>query len=97
MLFNCSNCLSCKRNVDEVKITLHQLSPSNICNKICEYNVHYEHCHSLVEDERRFSKHRQEENVSKIELQLRFFTYITNHHLNTKTCKKSRYKDEGYN
>ena len=73
MLFNYSNCLSCKRNVDDVKITLHQLFPSNICNKICEYNVHCKYCHLLVEDERKFSKHQQEENVSKIELQLRFF------------------------
>ena len=88
MLFNYNNCLSCKKKIDDVKITLHQLFPANICNKICEYNVHCKYCHLLVEDERKFSKHRQEENVSKIELQLRFFQLYNKPPFEWKDVKK---------
>lgn len=73
MLFNYSHCVCCKNDMNKTKMTLYNIFPVNICNKICEYNVHCKYCNLLVEDERKFSKLQHEEDVSKIELQIRFF------------------------
>lgn len=74
MLFNYSHCRCCKKEMNETKMTLHNILPVNVCNRICEYNVYCEYCNLLVENEHRFSKIKQEAGVSKIELQIRYFT-----------------------
>ena len=84
MLFNYSKCECCKNKKNDVKITLHYLLPVNICNIIYGYILHYEYCNLLLEGEIKFTKHKQEENVNKIELQIRFFNSIINHRLNGK-------------
>ena len=76
MLFNYSHCVCCKKGMNNTKLTLHNILPVNICNRICEYNVYCDYCKLLVEDERKFSKLKQEEDVSKIELQIRFFLSV---------------------
>ena len=74
MLFSYSHCRCCKKDMNETKMILHNILPVNVCNRICEYNVYCEYCNLLVENERRFSKLKQKKGVSKIELQIRFFT-----------------------
>ena len=92
MLFNYSKCKCCKDNKNDVKITLHHLLPVNICNMICDYNVHCKYCHSLLDDELKFSKHRQEENTSKIELQIRFFQLYNKPPFERRDVKKVKVK-----
>lgn len=74
MLFKYSHCRCCQNDMNEMKMTLHNILPVNICIKICEYNVYCKYCRLLVEDERKFSKLKQKEGVSKIELHIRFLT-----------------------
>ena len=74
MLFNYSHCKCCKKEINEMRMILHNILPVNVCNKICEYNVYCEYCILLVKNERKFSKIKQEAGVSKIELQIRYFT-----------------------
>lgn len=88
MLFNYSKCECCKNNKNDVKITLHHLLPVNMCNMICDYILHCKYCNSLLEDEIKFTKHKQEENVSKIELQIRFFQLYNKPPFEWKDVKK---------
>ena len=92
MLFNYSKCECCKNNKNDVKITLNHLLPVNICNIICDYNVHCEYCHLLLDDELKFSKHKQERNTSKIELQIRFFQLYNTPPFEQKDVKKVKVK-----
>ena len=92
MLFNYSKCKCCKNNKNDVKITLHHLLPVNICNMICDYNVHCKYCHLLLNDEFKFSKHKQEENASKIELQIGFFQLYNKPPFEWKDVKKVKVK-----
>ena len=88
MLFNYGKCECCKNNKNDVKITLHHLLPVNMCNMICDYILHCEYCNSLLEDDIKFTKHKQEENVSKIELQIRFFQLYNKPPFEWKDVKK---------
>ena len=93
MLFNYSHCVCCKKGMNNTKLTLHNILPVHICNKICEYNVYCDYFKLLVEDERKFSKLKQEEDVSNIELQIRF-SYLFNkppfEHKDVKNVKVSK-------
>ena len=92
MLFNYSKCKCCKNNKNDVKITLHHLLPVNICNIICDYNIYCKYCHSLLDDELKFPKHKQEENTSKIELQIRFFQLYNKPPFERRDAKKVKVK-----
>ena len=88
MLFNYSHCRCCKKDMNEMKMTLHSILPVNVCNRFCEYNVDCKYCKLLVEDKSQFSKLKQKEGVSKIELQIRFFTLFNKPVFEYKDLKK---------
>ena len=73
-LFNYEKCEICKNEKETINMTLTNILPENICKNICDYNVFCKYCTLLLDDERKFDKHKNDKNTSKIELQIRFFT-----------------------
>lgn len=55
---------------------------------ICDYILRCEYCHSLLDDELKFTKCKQEENVSNIELHIRFFQLYDKPPFEWKNVKK---------
>ena len=96
MLFNYSHCRCCKKEMNDMKTTLHNFLPVNVCNRICEYNVYCKYCNLLVEDERKFSKLKQKKGVSKIELQIRCFTLFNKPVFEYKDVKQVKIQKNEY-
>ena len=56
-LLNYSHCGCCKKQMNKNKLTLqtlHQLFPVNVCNRICDFNIHCKYCNMLMESSMNF-------------------------------------------
>lgn len=76
MLFNYDNCHCSKNRVDDIKIAMSNILPSNVCNTIGEYkNMYCNKCCKLKDGEERFMKDPQNchSKFSKFQLQLKYF------------------------
>ena len=73
MVFNYDNCKYCKIAMHNNKVELSKLLPTNLCDKICDYNVSCNKCCNLLKKEDDFFQNRIGGAMSTIEKQI-FFT-----------------------
>ena len=73
MLFNYNKCEFCKNTKNDVNITLCKLFPTNLCNKISEYNVYCNQCCTTRDLEKFFLEEHKVKGYTKFQLQLKFF------------------------
>ena len=73
-LFNYSKCEYCENKMNKNKVELSKLFPTNVCNKICDYNVTCNKCNTLLKKEYEFFKIRTGGVMPKIEKQIFFIS-----------------------
>ena len=76
MLFDFNKCQRCKNEKMNVKLTMGNIFPQEICQKIIDFNVLCEKCHAMKTQQYKFIKkwatHLYFRCESKIELQLKW-------------------------
>ena len=72
-LFNYSKCKCCNNINNDVNLTLYNLVPANLCNKIGEYNVSCNQCCITRDLEKLFVEEHKDKGYTKFQLQLKFF------------------------
>ena len=76
MLFNLNKCQRCKNEKINVKLTMSNIFPQEICQKIIDCNVLCEKCHAIKTQQNKFitkwTTHLYFRCESKIELQLKW-------------------------
>ena len=76
MLFDYSRCEECKKHkaqLNDIKLTLCNKLPPQICNAIGEYGGCCEKCTEMKLNEKEFMKQQKNSNLDKFELQIKFF------------------------
>ena len=74
MLFNYGKCKLCKNKAIDVKLTMSNILPVNVCNAICEYGKAYcKKCCEIKDNEEEFINKYQWREFSKFQLQLIYF------------------------
>ena len=74
-VFNYDNCKYCKNKMINHKVELSQILPTNLCDKICDYNVNCYTCKNILKKEDEFFKNRTGGVMPLIENQIFFISH----------------------
>ena len=74
MVFKYDNCKYCKNKMNNNKVELSKLLPTNVCDKICSYNINCNRCNNLLKRENEFFNSRTGGVMTRIEKQLFFIS-----------------------
>ena len=72
-LFDYSKCKCCNNKKNDINLTLYNLLPANLCNKISENNVYCDQCCITRDLEKFFVEEHKGKGYTKFQLQLKFF------------------------